>query len=117
MRYIKLRTIITKTSDEIVEDALHIKAILSVLIDKELDCCLKIKDGPRMEMARILELGDESFRFRAITKTSSMIRRVQYSNIELLEVHDFNSDIVAKKPRISRWMMLEPVTILEEEND
>lgn len=117
MRYIKLRTIITKTSDAIVDDVEDIKAILSVLTDKELDCCLKLKQGPRMEMTRIMVLGEERFQFRAISKTASMIRTVNYTDIELIEVHDFASDIVSKKPRVSRWMMLEPLTILEEEND
>lgn len=117
MRYIKLRTIITKTSDAIVDDVADIKSILSVLSDKELDCCLKLKDGPKWELARILEMGEEAFRFQAISKSGSMIRRVKYTDIDLIEVHDFASDIISKKPRVSRWMMLEPVSILEPEND
>jgi hypothetical protein len=115
VRYVKLRTIITKTSDQQVEDVADIKAILSVLTDKELDCCLQLTEGPKMELARILELDDEYFRFRAITKTASLIRRVRYDEIKLLEVHNFDSDIVVRKPRVSRWMLLEPVTILEDE--
>jgi hypothetical protein len=117
MRYIKLRTIITKTTDAIVDEVSDIKAILFVLTDKELDCCLKLKNGPRMELTRILDLDEDTFRFQAITKTASMIRRVKYADIELIEVHDFASDIVLKKPRVSRWMMIEPVTILESDND
>jgi hypothetical protein len=99
-----------------VDDVADIKAILSVLTDKELDCCLQLNDGPKMELARILELGDECFRFRAITNTASMVRKVCYSEIKRLEVHNFDSDIVRIKPRVSRWMMLEPVTILEDED-
>lgn len=116
MRYIKFRTVISKTTDQMVDDVADIKAILSVLTDKELDCCLQLNDGPKMELARILELGDECFRFRAITNTASMVRKVCYSEIKRLEVHNFDSDIVRIKPRVSRWMMLEPVTILEDED-
>lgn len=117
MRYIKFKTIITKTFDDIVIDVQDIKAILAILTDKDLDCCLKLKKGPRMEITRILELGESCFKFIVITRSSSLVRRVRYEDIELLEVNDFASDIFVTKPRVSRWMMLEPVSILNPEND
>lgn len=116
MRYTKFRTVITRTTDQEVKDVGDIKAILYVLTDKELDCCLQLNEGPKMELARILEMSDDHFRFRAISNTASVIRRVRYDEIKRLEVHNFDSDIVLKKPRVSRWMMLEPVTFLEDED-
>ncbi len=116
MRYVKFRTIITKTSDTLIESHDDIKAILAVLTDKELDCCLQLDQGPKMELTRILQLGDEHFKFRAITRTASLIRTVRYDEIKRLEVHNFDSDIFVKKPRVSRWMMLEPVSFLEDDD-
>ena len=115
MRYIKFRTIVSKTADQEIDDINDIKSILSILANKELDCCLQLVDGPKMELARILELGDQHFKFRAITNTASMIRKIRYEEIKQLEVYDLDLTTISSKPRISRWMILEPVTFMEED--
>jgi uncharacterized membrane protein YjjP (DUF1212 family) len=105
---------IEKTADQLVEAVEDIKAILLVMKDKELDCCIQMNQGPRMALVRILELDDTQFKFQAITQTSSMVRKAKYQDIKIIEVYGLDSNIVHKKPNISRWMMLETVTFLED---
>lgn len=114
MRYIKFRTSVEKTADSSIESTDDIKALLSSLMTSELNCGIKLYSSPKAEMARILELRENDFRFIAIFKSSSLIRVVEYKEIELLEVYDVSIDS-AVKPGISRWMMITP--LMEQVDD
>ena len=59
MRYVRLKTILTKVVDEVIDEESIIKSILNVLLDKELGCTIRLTEGPRLEPVRIQSLGDD----------------------------------------------------------
>lgn len=115
MRYVRLKTFARKIADEEIGDEQTIKDILSVLRDKELDCSLRISNDPEMGNCRILEVGDDDFRFLVIKNRSSLKRRAKISDLSYLEVQTSDSEVAATKPEVSRWLLLEPTCMQDVE--
>lgn len=108
MHYVKMKTVVTCVVDEMVEDLETIKAILSVVKEKELTCTMRLTEGPKMEQVRIEQLTEDSLSFRVIFKQHSLKKSCKYADIDYLEVNTEDAAIVNAKPGISRWLLLDP---------
>ena len=114
MRYIKYRTVVSKTTDDEISDSSSIRAILDVIRSSELDCGMQLTEGPRMSLVRILDVRENDFTFLTVKNHSSLKRKALLKDIAQLEVYDIDSETVQTKPNISRWIMLEPIDFFDE---
>ena len=110
MRYVKLRTTISKVADEHIDDIKTIRSIVSVLKEKEIDCVLQLSGGPRLTRIRIRNVSDDTFGFQMRSKNSSLTKTVPYSEIDYLEINTSADIINRTKPGVSRWLLLDPAT-------
>jgi hypothetical protein len=108
MRYVRLTTTVSKIVDEDVADLKVIKSIVSVLRDKELDCTLRVSDGPKLQNVRIYRVDDDSFNCTVVTKNSCLKKSVLFADLDYLEVNTSASIISRTKPSVSRWTLLDP---------
>lgn len=108
MRYVQLKTFVRKIGDEEVSDSQTIKDILFVLKEKQFNCCMKLIDGPKMDLVRILDIhdDDDKFTFIIVRNNSSLKKRANVTDIIYLEVHSIDSEISRVKPDVSRWVLL-----------
>ena len=114
MRYIKFKTVITKTNDEIIDDANTIKSLLISLKDRNLVCNIRLISGPQMPNSRILSVGENDFLFQTMRQSSSLKKRVLISELDYLEVNTSDVLLAQNSHEISRWMLIEPD--IEESN-
>lgn len=108
MRYVKFQTTVEKVVDEIVDDYATIKLILSNLKNNELDCALRLSDGPKMTGVRIDRVNDDDFTFRVINARSTLSKKAKFSDVDYLEVNTDAELICRTKPNVSRWTLLDP---------
>ena len=108
MRYVKLQTVVSKVVDEIIDDVDTIKSILTILKEQELDCSLRLLDGPRFAGVRVNSLDAESFSFRVVQKQSTLLKSAKYNEIEYLEISVKTEEMCRNKPNVSRWSILDP---------
>ncbi len=108
MRYVKLKTTVTKVVDEIIDDKETIIEILNVLKKKELDCVIRLLDGPKLEKTRIVSIGDNDFKVYIIRKYGTLKKTIQFEHLDYLEVNTQDDVIERTKPNISRWTLLDP---------
>lgn len=96
----------TKVADDLVDDIDHIKSILTSIKDMQIDCALRLTDGPRYEPSRITSLVDNGFSFRVFGRHSMLDKSCNFDEIDYLEVNT-TSEIMSNKPGASRWMLLD----------
>jgi len=106
MRYICLKTIVSKVCDKVLEDDEDIQRVLSLLQEKQITCALQIKGESVHESVRILGLDDQRITWRLIEHGSSLKKTSNISDIKTVTV---NSDeaMVTLKPDPSRWSTLD----------
>lgn len=108
MRYIKFKTVVTKTSDEIIDDYNTIKLLLTSLKDRNLVCNIRLEAGPQMPNSRILSVTDNDFVFQTMRQSSSLKKRAPISELDYLEVNTSDVLLAQNSHEISRWVLIEP---------
>lgn len=108
MRYKQFRQHITKVVDQDISDLDQIKSIVRLIKESNLDCSIRISNGPVHEFTRIKSITDESFSFTVIGGTSSLRRTARYEDIESLEVVTDVESMVKFNDKVSRFMLLDP---------
>lgn len=104
MRYIQVKTIVTKVSDDEINSTEEIKTLLSALQAHNIDCMIRLKDGHKVGPSRIKDVRDADFSFCIIGR-SVLNKASTYDNLDCVEV-DMETKVVARKTGSSRWMLL-----------
>lgn len=108
MRYVKLKKIVSRIVDEVVDDPETVRAIVQLVKDKSLDCIIQLNDNPKMSPARIVDYNDEGFTFLVIHRMSRLRKECKYKDLSYLEVTTQDEILVRTRKGISRWMLLDP---------
>lgn len=107
MRYMCLKTIVTKVFDGILEDSEDINNLLQLLKEKELTCAMQVKKGPMHEFVRILNVDENHITWLILKDGTSLKKKSGISDIMTIRVNT-NEDLMVKlKPEPSRWSTLD----------
>jgi hypothetical protein len=107
MRYVCFKTVLSRIIDEQVNDLETIKAILQSFKEKEITCGIRVKNDPTYTYCRILEVGENEFRFWIVKPDSSLKRYARYKDLEYLELKTDDEVIATLKPNANRWILLD----------
>lgn len=110
MRYIKLRTTVERVVDEVIDDDSTIQSILLSLKNNEIDCIIRLTDGPKMCNVRIDAVDDDGFSFRVINRSSTLSKKAQFNEVDYVEINTDADLLCRSKPNISRWTLLDPTS-------
>ena len=102
MRFVRLKTVVTKLYDQVIPGKSDVLTILRKLKDKELTCSIRLSSGPIYHEVRFLEIEEDRFRWRTTKNQSSLVK---WSNVDELEHLELNvkSEVFSLKPNPSRW--------------
>ena len=107
MRFVRYRTVVTKVADEEISDTEDLRVILRFLKDKKIPCSLRLTQGPLFEVVRISDVS-ETVAFN-INKDHSILRkRVEYEEIDYLEVHVEDEILSKLNQNVGRFFFLGP---------
>jgi len=115
MRYVKLKTVITKAVDETIDEIEYVQKIMESLRSKEMNCTIRLTDGPKQSPIRIKECQENTFRYTLIGHSSSLTKIAHYDEIDYLEVNTQDTIMAEKKPNVSRWSLLDPSSSFGDE--
>ncbi len=106
MRFVRFRTTISKVSDEQIDDTEGIVAIVNLLKEKDLDCAMKLKEGPILNLVRIINVEPETFSCKIRKNRSILNKIVRYDELTYLEINTEDDKISRIKPNMTRWFLL-----------
>lgn len=112
MHYVKLKTVVSKVVDELIDDLETIKQIMQVIYSRQLDCAITLNSGPKLFPVRIEKMDENEFSFRIIRIHGSLQKSALYTDIQYLEVNSQDSVISRVKPDVTRWMLLDPAATI-----
>ena len=107
MRFVRLKTVVTKLCDMQISNKPDVVTILSKIKEKELTCSVRLSSGPMYYDVRILEMNDESIRWRTTKNQSSLVKWSKIDEVEYLEVNVKSEVLANLKPNPSRWSILD----------
>ena len=107
MRFVRLKTVVTKICDQQVQDENEIVTLLNKLKEKEFTCSIRLFSGPVYSCVRILEVNSPNFKWRTTKNGSSLIKNSSINDLDYLEL-DVKTEVIAKlKPNQSRWSLID----------
>lgn len=106
MRFVRFRTTVSKISDEKLSNIEDVIAIVNLLKEKDLDCAIKLKDGPIQNLVRIINSGPETFLCKIRKNRSILNKTVRYDELTYLEINTEDDKIARIKPNMTRWFLL-----------
>lgn len=106
MRYICLKTIVTKVFDGILENDDEILSVLSAIQNKEITCSLQEKQGPLNVSVRILDINETEIIWRVLKDGTSLKKKTKISDIIMISVN-VDDELIINKPNSSRWSSLD----------
>lgn len=117
MRFVRLKTVVTKLYDQSVTNQQDILSILNKLKEKELTCNLRLTSGPMYSDVRFLEINEKAFRWRTTKNQSSLVKWSNLNELDYLEVNVKSEVLAGLKPNPSRWSTLDSVDFDEESKE
>jgi len=109
MRYIVLKSTVSKVFDEILNETEEIIELLIALKEKEITCSVQIKSGPVFNFVRILkvDIDNSTFEWRLMKNGISLKKKTSINDINLLTIEVDNDMAVKIKPNPSRWSTID----------
>lgn len=115
MRFVKLKTTVSKVVDEHVDDIKTIKSMIELIKSQEITCSIRLADGPKYQGCRIDKVSDEEFGFRIINTRSTLRKKASLTDIEYLEINTSSDVLSRSKPNVSRFSLLDPESDFDEQ--
>lgn len=115
MHYKRTKVVETVVYDGDVPEVIDIKAIVTSLKSHEFDVTMRVKGEIIIHpKVRIIDIGEQTFKYSIIGKGSNLIKQARYDEIESLEVSSNDLYTAQTKPGITRWKLLNPTSDFDE---
>jgi len=109
VRYVVLKSVVSRVFDGILEYPNEIAELLNSLKNKEITCSMQIKSGPIFDFVRILKVDmNDTFEWRLIKNGVSLKKTSLVSDVNCITVETNDDMSVKVKPNPSRWSTLDP---------
>lgn len=113
MRYRRYQTSIAKIFDGTITDRDDIHNILTVIKQRELNCKIRLSEGPLQERVRVVQVNEKSFLWKMIKNKSILQQESLFEDIVELEVNTEADLGIQLKPKPSRWTLLDPMSDID----